>query len=150
MLEPKTRARDARSTVGQIAEEAKVSHHKAAQAVTVGKVAPDLLEQVAKGEVKLKDAAAKVKAAKAAQRQGSSAMQKTNGKRQQILRNATKLKMIVCLSRARGIYRGLTQCDVANATAAMTWEELKSIKDLACQVARDARAIARKLEAVRQ
>jgi hypothetical protein len=67
--EPKTRARDARSTVGQIATSAKVSHHKAAQAVAVekavssGSAPPDLLEQVKTGAVKLKDAFAQVKAA---------------------------------------------------------------------------------------
>jgi len=37
LAEPKTRAKDARSTVGQIAQEAKVSHHKAAQAVALAK-----------------------------------------------------------------------------------------------------------------
>jgi hypothetical protein len=61
--EPKTRARDARSTVGQIAASAKVSHHKAAQADAVAKAAADVLDQVATGAVKLKDAAKKVKAA---------------------------------------------------------------------------------------
>ena len=61
--EPKTRASHARSTVGQIAEQAQVSHHKAAQAVAVSKAAPSLLDQVAKGEVKLKDAYAQVRAA---------------------------------------------------------------------------------------
>ena len=61
--EPKTRARDARSTVGQIAEQAQVSHHKAAQAVAVAKAAPDLLSQVTSGEMKLKDAYAKVREA---------------------------------------------------------------------------------------
>ena len=46
----------ANSTVGQLAADAKVSHHKAAQTVTVGKAAPDLLDQVARGAMKLKDA----------------------------------------------------------------------------------------------
>jgi hypothetical protein len=63
VAESKTRDQNARTTVGQIAETAKVSHHKAAQAVAVNKAAPDLLEQVAKGEMKLKDAYAKVRAA---------------------------------------------------------------------------------------
>jgi hypothetical protein len=58
-----TAAMNANSTVGQLAEQAKVSHHKAAQAVAVGKAAPDLLDQVAKGDLKLKDAYAKVRAA---------------------------------------------------------------------------------------
>jgi hypothetical protein len=58
--------KNANSTVGQIADAARVSHHKAAQTVAVGKAAPDLLDQVVKGEVKLKDAHAKVKATKAA------------------------------------------------------------------------------------
>jgi hypothetical protein len=59
---PKTEAKNSRSTVGQIAEAAKVSHHKAAQAVAVAKAAPELLEQVRTGTMKLKDAAKKVKA----------------------------------------------------------------------------------------
>jgi hypothetical protein len=63
LLEPKTRAKDARSTVGQIAEAAQVSHHKAAQAVAVAKAAPDLLDQVATGKVTLKDAAKQARAA---------------------------------------------------------------------------------------
>ena len=63
--EPKTRAAHARSTVGQIAQAAKVSHHKAAQAVAVSKAAPDLLDKVAKGEVKLREAAKEVKAREA-------------------------------------------------------------------------------------
>jgi hypothetical protein len=64
--EPKTRARDARSTVGQIAALAKVSHHKAAQADAVAKATPELLDQVATGAVKLKDAHAQVRATKGA------------------------------------------------------------------------------------
>jgi hypothetical protein len=59
--------KNARSTVGRIAESAKISRHQAAQTVAVAKAAPDLLEQVAKGTAKLKDAHAKVKSAKTAQ-----------------------------------------------------------------------------------
>jgi hypothetical protein len=55
-------AKNAASTVGQIAEAAKVTRHKAAQAVAVAKAAPDLLEQVKAGAVKLKDAFAQVRA----------------------------------------------------------------------------------------
>jgi hypothetical protein len=66
LAEPKTRAKDARSTVGQIAEAAQVSHHKAAQAVAVAKADSELLDQVVKGNKKLKDAHAQVKAKKAA------------------------------------------------------------------------------------
>jgi len=51
------------STVGQIAEKAQVSRHKAEQAVAVSKAAPDLLDQVARSELSLKDAFAKVRAA---------------------------------------------------------------------------------------
>jgi hypothetical protein len=65
--EPQSHARNARSTVGQVADAAKVSHHKAAQAVAVAKAAPDLLEPVKTGKVKLKDAHAKVKAARSSQ-----------------------------------------------------------------------------------
>lgn len=50
----------ARSTVGRIAEAAGVSHHKAAQAVAVKKADPELLDKVAKGEVRLKDAVKEV------------------------------------------------------------------------------------------
>jgi protein gp37 len=62
LSEPKTAAKNRRTTVGQIAEAAKVSHHKAEQAVAVAKAAPDLLDQVAAGLVELKDAAKQVKA----------------------------------------------------------------------------------------
>jgi hypothetical protein len=61
--EPKTRARDARSTAGQLAQKANVSRYKAEQTIAVGKAVPDLLEQVKRGEVKLKDAYAQVRAA---------------------------------------------------------------------------------------
>ena len=56
----------ANSTAGQLAEQAKVSRHKAEQAVAVSKAAPDLLEQVANGELKLKAPTPKVTAVKAA------------------------------------------------------------------------------------
>jgi hypothetical protein len=54
--EAPTHARAARSTVGQIAEAAKVSHHKAAQALDVVRNAPELAAKVAKGQMKLLDA----------------------------------------------------------------------------------------------
>lgn len=54
------KAEHARSTVGRIAEAAGVSHHKAAQAVAVKKADPELLDKVAKGEVRLKDAVKEV------------------------------------------------------------------------------------------
>ena len=57
-------ADNANSTVGQIAATAKVSRHKAGQAVAVGRADPALAEKVRSGEVKLKDAAAQVKAAR--------------------------------------------------------------------------------------
>jgi hypothetical protein len=50
-------AEHARSTAGQIAEITKVSRHKAEQAIAVGKHAPELADKVAKGEMKLRDAA---------------------------------------------------------------------------------------------
>jgi ParB-like chromosome segregation protein Spo0J len=50
-------AKHARSTVGQIAAEAKVSRHKVAQAAQVKKHAPELFDKVQRGEMKLKDAA---------------------------------------------------------------------------------------------
>ena len=52
-----TKEKDARSTVGNLAKAAGVSHHKAAQAVKVTKVNPELAAKVAAGELKLKDAA---------------------------------------------------------------------------------------------
>ena len=57
--------KNARSRVGRIAADAKSTRHKAAQALAVQKAAPELLEQVAKGEMKLKAAHAKVKTVKA-------------------------------------------------------------------------------------
>ncbi len=42
--------------MGRIAQAAGVSHHKAAQAVALKRADPELLNKVAKGEVKLKDA----------------------------------------------------------------------------------------------
>jgi ParB-like chromosome segregation protein Spo0J len=55
---PETGDQNARTTVGQIAEAAKVSHHKAAQAIAVSDHAPELVPQVRKGEVPLRRAAA--------------------------------------------------------------------------------------------
>ena len=52
-----TKEKDARSTVGKIATGAKTSHHKAAQAVQVAKNAPEALEKVVSGEMKLREAA---------------------------------------------------------------------------------------------
>ena len=60
--EPKTRAKDAHSTVGQLAAKANVSRHKAAQAVTVKKHAPELLEEVKKGKLDLRTAAKRARA----------------------------------------------------------------------------------------
>lgn len=54
--EPKTRAKNERSTVGQIAVEAKVSYHKAAQALTVAKIAPQELTVVSAGKLSLNEA----------------------------------------------------------------------------------------------
>jgi hypothetical protein len=52
----KTRERDERSTVGQIAALVKTSHHKAAQAVRVLDHSPELIQQVAEGTVTLRQA----------------------------------------------------------------------------------------------
>jgi hypothetical protein len=60
--EPKTRARDARSTVGQVAAEAEVSHHKAAQAVFVAKHAPEEVDDVIAGKQTLREAEKKARA----------------------------------------------------------------------------------------
>jgi hypothetical protein len=62
--EPKTRAMNERSTVGQIAKNAKVSYHKARQVVAVTEKAPELAKKVIAGEMKLKDAAKQVQARK--------------------------------------------------------------------------------------
>lgn len=51
---------NARSTAGQLAAKAGVSQHKAAQAIAVRKHAPELLEEVKTGRMKLRDAARKV------------------------------------------------------------------------------------------
>jgi hypothetical protein len=59
--EPKTRARDARSTVGQIATEANVSHYRATQAVAVTKYAPkEELDAVAAGKQTLNEVYKKI------------------------------------------------------------------------------------------
>jgi hypothetical protein len=51
------KAEHTRRTVGRIAKEAGVSHHKAAQAVTVKKNSPELAEEVSRGNVPLNVAA---------------------------------------------------------------------------------------------
>lgn len=51
------RDRHARETVGQLATAAGVSRHKAAQAIAVKKHAPELIDQVTRGQMKLKHAA---------------------------------------------------------------------------------------------
>lgn len=50
-------AENANSTVGQVAEAAQVSRHKAAQAVAVAKHAPELLDEVIAGKMPLPEAA---------------------------------------------------------------------------------------------
>jgi len=57
--ESQSRSRNARSTVGQVADAAKVSHHKAAQAMDVAKYAPELLDEVISGKMPLSEAAKK-------------------------------------------------------------------------------------------
>jgi hypothetical protein len=52
-----TKEMNARSTVGKIASESKTTHHKAGQAVKVAKAAPEALEKVVSGEMKLREAA---------------------------------------------------------------------------------------------
>jgi len=47
----------ARSTVGRISSDSGTSHHKAGQAVKVAKAAPEALEKVVSGEMKLREAA---------------------------------------------------------------------------------------------
>jgi ParB-like nuclease domain len=61
----------ANSTVGQLAADARGSHYKAAQAVYVAKTAPALVEKVIKGEMKLKDAFTRAKAAAPARSRGA-------------------------------------------------------------------------------
>ena len=72
----KTRAAHTRSTVGQVAEAAKESHYKAAQAVYIAKTAPALVEKVIKGEMKLKDAFTRAKAAAPARKPARTLMLK--------------------------------------------------------------------------
>jgi hypothetical protein len=153
LAEPKTRARDARSTVGQIAAGAKVSHHKAAQAVAVAKAKPELLEQVKRGEMPLREAAHAVSAAKVHDVQSprpASQRQPATGKRKQILQNAAKQRMIYILSYMRGLCRGLPQLDVDMATATMTPEEINAFVDIAHEIAKQACAFERRLKAVRR
>ena len=64
LSEPKTRERDQRSTIGQIAEAVQTTRHKAAQAVRVLDNAPELLAQVEKGELSLREAAKQAEAKK--------------------------------------------------------------------------------------
>jgi hypothetical protein len=55
--EPESRARNARSTAGQLATGAGISQRKAAEVLAVKKHAPELADDVARGKVKLKVAA---------------------------------------------------------------------------------------------
>lgn len=65
-----TEAKDARSTVGQVAAKAGVSHHKARQAIAVqkgvesGEVPAEAVQEVMRGEKKLRDVAPKPEAKK--------------------------------------------------------------------------------------
>lgn len=60
-----TVAENERSTAGQIAADTKTSRYKALQSIAIAKAAPDLLQQVSTGAVKLKTAHAQIKNAAA-------------------------------------------------------------------------------------
>jgi hypothetical protein len=70
------------------------------------------------------------------------------GKRQQILQYAAMKKMTEGLSYLRGLYRGLSDLDVAKATAGMTVEEVAEWQAIAHGIAKQACDFERKLKAI--
>lgn len=62
-----TKAKNANSTVGKVAAELEISHHKAASILKVEKEAPELIQPIINGEIKLVEAVAIVKSPEALQ-----------------------------------------------------------------------------------
>lgn len=94
------KAENARSTVGKIAAAAKVSNHKAAQAVKLAKVSPESIGAVVAGETKLVDAVKKASPPPAKKPVGKTAEVATAKKERVIIRDGDLEKIIAWLDAA--------------------------------------------------
>src|SRR5262252_2317242 len=124
------------STVGQIATEAKVSRHKAAQAVAVAKE-PDLAQDVHEGKLKLKDAARVAK-----QRKPAKPKPHKHGATRTNLLRGEKMRVESMLPYMRGIVRAMSEIDYVILADALTEEEARYAVETAWQVHRAFRVFA--------
>jgi hypothetical protein len=110
---PPVLAQPSGSVRSRLAKEAGVSEYQIQRALNIQKANPDLLKDVAHGKITAQQAEAKIK-------------NTGPNKRQQIIENAAKHRMIAGLSHIRGCCRGLRELDVNKIRNQCTPEEIKT------------------------
>jgi hypothetical protein len=140
----KTPAPDARK---QVAAAAKVSEHKAQQAIdVVNHAPPEVVEKVKRGQMRLREAAAVAKEQKIAKHQAVP----TPGKRQEIRQQAAKRRMIDVVSQIRGMCRGVKEMNIPLIAAALDDTEYRAFAAIGLETSRVMRGFTRRLKEARQ
>jgi ParB-like chromosome segregation protein Spo0J len=148
-----TQANRQATVTEKIAAIAQGTDYKARQAASVMKHAPALVELVKSRQIPLRQAARTASAIKPAnvrdkKPQSVNRGQAPTGKRQHMLQNAAKGRMINALSYMTGMQRGLSHLDLAKATALMAPDEVDQWLAIAHGISQRARTFERKLREV--
>jgi hypothetical protein len=113
-------------------------------ALNIQKTAPELLQQVAQGKVKLRDAAKKVSAASPPPAKPALGPQPT--KRQHAIDTAAKRRMIEAISQIGGMCEGLSGLKMINIQRISTAQESATWAAIAHKAAKELRVFGTKLK----
>jgi hypothetical protein len=141
-LEAPSSGRTARETRFVLAKEAGVSKHLIQRALNVQNASPELVQAVARGVITPHEAEKRLKRARTTERAPAPI---GSGKRQKMIENAAKRRMVAILSQTRGLCRGLAEFNMSALRNSSTGEELETWAAIARESAKQLRTFASEL-----